>query len=64
MQQDTLILWGRNDEILDPKYATQFEETLPNAKLVWVEECGHCAHLEQPEFMCQQVLDFIAEPFP
>eukprot|EP00873_Tetraselmis_striata_P045818 jgi/Tetstr1/466082/TSEL_010668.t2 len=64
VQQETLILWGRNDEILDPKYATQFEETLPNARLVWVEECGHCAHLEQPQFMCQQVLDFIAEPSP
>mmetsp|Transcript_10431 Transcript_10431/g.29691 ORF Transcript_10431/g.29691 Transcript_10431/m.29691 type:complete len:387 (+) Transcript_10431:51-1211(+) len=59
VQQQTLILWGRQDEILDPKYATQFLQTLPNAELVWVEQCGHCAHLEQPAFMAKTVLEFI-----
>lgn len=60
VQQETLIVWGYNDEILDPKFAIQFEETLPNGKLVWVEECGHCAHLEQPQFLCDQILEFIS----
>eukprot|EP00195_Chlamydomonas_chlamydogama_P015082 CAMPEP_0202910112 /NCGR_PEP_ID=MMETSP1392-20130828/51141_1 /ASSEMBLY_ACC=CAM_ASM_000868 /TAXON_ID=225041 /ORGANISM="Chlamydomonas chlamydogama, Strain SAG 11-48b" /LENGTH=330 /DNA_ID=CAMNT_0049600105 /DNA_START=131 /DNA_END=1123 /DNA_ORIENTATION=- len=56
---ETLVLWGRNDEILDPKYATRFQEELPNGRLVWVEQCGHSPHLEQPQFMAQQVLEFV-----
>lgn len=37
----------------------RFEQTLPDGRLVWVEECGHCAHLEQPELAARLILDFI-----
>ncbi|KXZ48594.1 hypothetical protein GPECTOR_26g497 [Gonium pectorale] len=59
IQQQVLVLWGRNDEILDPSYAKRFEETLPNGRLVWVERCGHCAHLEQPETAAAEILSFV-----
>lgn len=52
VQQPTLVLWGRQDEILEPKYAAQFEAALPNGRLQWVEDCGHCAHLEKPTEVC------------
>ncbi len=59
-------MWGRNDEILEPSYAGRFEATLPNCRLRWVEECGHCAHLEQPELAAAEILAFagveVAEP--
>ena len=45
----TLVLWGRQDKILEPAMAARFEADLPDGRLVWVEECGHCAHLEKPE---------------
>jgi pimeloyl-ACP methyl ester carboxylesterase len=46
----TLVLWGREDGILDGKeYALRFTELIPNSKLEWLEECGHVPHLEQPE---------------
>lgn len=57
-----LITWGRNDEILDPKYAKMFEDSLPNNKLVWIENCGHCSHLEQPQALRAAVLDFVGQP--
>ena len=42
------ILWGRQDEILDPKqFVPQFVKALPAATFRWVEECGHSPHLEQ-----------------
>jgi len=28
---------------------------------VWVEKCGHVAHLEQPDFMCKTLLEFAGE---
>ena len=55
---ETLVLWGREDKILEPSYAEKFMKELPNARLVWVEKCGHVAHLEQPDFMCQTLWDF------
>ncbi|GIL63664.1 hypothetical protein Vafri_17694 [Volvox africanus] len=59
IQQDVLILWGRNDEILDPSYATRFQDTLPRARLLWVERCGHCAHLEQPQLAAEHIMEFV-----
>jgi len=53
---ETLIVWGRNDEILEPKFAGKFFDLIPNATLKWVEECGHCAHLEQPEELSRAIL--------
>jgi len=29
-----------------------------DSELVWVEECGHVAHLEQPEFMRDRLFEF------
>jgi pimeloyl-ACP methyl ester carboxylesterase len=50
VQARSLVLWGREDGILDGKeFAPKFLETLPNASLQWIEECGHVPHLEQPD---------------
>ena len=50
------ILWGRQDEILDPKqFVPQFVKALPAATFRWVEECGHSPHLEQPAIMAQAI---------
>jgi pimeloyl-ACP methyl ester carboxylesterase len=61
VQQPTLVLWGRQDEILPPSTAAKFEQALPNGRLVWVEACGHCAHLEQPQFAAEQIMAFFRE---
>ena len=53
------MVWGRNDKILDPKYAQQFSAALPKSKLVWIEECGHCPHLEQPQALAKCISDFM-----
>lgn len=59
VQQPTLVLWGRQDEILEPKYAAQFEAALPNGQLQWIEDCGHCGHLEKPTETAAKILQFI-----
>lgn len=51
-------MWGRNDKILEPKYAQQFSAALPKSKLVWIEESGHCPHIEQPQALAKCILDF------
>lgn len=56
---ETLVVWGREDNILEPSYADKFMSELPNARMVWVENCGHVAHLEQPDFLCETLFDFV-----
>lgn len=58
----TLVLWGRQDRILGTKDAHRFAEILPNAALVWVENCGHVPHLEKAEEVaraCESWLDSV-----
>ncbi len=55
IKQPTLILWGRQDQILGVKDADRFQQLLPNSRLVWVENCGHVPHLEQPEVTAELV---------
>jgi len=56
----SLVLWGRQDGILDGKeFAQKFIDAMPNAELQWVEECGHVPHLEQPELTARYIADFL-----
>jgi pimeloyl-ACP methyl ester carboxylesterase len=59
----TLLLWGRQDGILSPSMAARFEQALGGELLEggatsWLEECGHCGHLEQPEETAQRIAAF------
>ncbi|CAM9641487.1 unnamed protein product, partial [Phaeothamnion confervicola] len=58
----SLVLWGRQDEILDPKTARpeRFVEEMPRAELRYVENCGHVPHLEQPQETALLIAAFTA----
>lgn len=58
VQQPVLVLWGREDKILEPSYAQRFVDTLPDARLQWLEGCGHCGHLERPLETAAAILRF------
>jgi pimeloyl-ACP methyl ester carboxylesterase len=63
VKQPALILWGQRDRILGTKPATQFERLIPDNQLVWVENCGHVPHLEQPQITAEQILAFTQTKF-
>jgi pimeloyl-ACP methyl ester carboxylesterase len=56
--QPTLILWGDSDKILGTKDAKRFKLAIPNSKLIWIKDCGHVPHLEQPQITAQRILEF------
>lgn len=56
--QPTLVVWGRHDEILNPKDAANVVQEFQRGDLVWAEKSGHCPHLEEPAFTAQQVVQF------
>lgn len=47
-----------------PDYAQRFIDALPDARLVWVDECGHCAHLEQPGALVAAIAEFVGADAP
>lgn len=58
----SLVLWGRQDGILDgEEFANKFVETLPDASLQWVDECGHVPHLEQPDKTADAIASFLKD---
>jgi pimeloyl-ACP methyl ester carboxylesterase len=56
--QPTLILWGDNDKILGTGDANKFAKAIPQSQLIWIKNCGHIPHLEQPEIVSQLMLEF------
>ncbi|PIG90896.1 alpha/beta hydrolase [Gloeocapsopsis sp. IPPAS B-1203] len=61
IQQPTLILWGEDDRILGIKDANQFQQAIAHSKLIWIKDCGHVPHLEQPQITAEHILNFITE---
>ncbi|HEY9768228.1 MAG TPA: alpha/beta hydrolase [Coleofasciculaceae cyanobacterium] len=57
IQQPTLIIWGKQDKILGTKDAAKFNRAIPNSKLVWIDNCGHVPHLEQPDATAREILN-------
>jgi pimeloyl-ACP methyl ester carboxylesterase len=58
IQQPTLILWGDSDRILGTADAAKFEAAIPRSKLIWIPNCGHVPHLEQPQITAECILEF------
>lgn len=44
----TLLVWGEDDKVTPPEVAWAFESGLPDAKLEWIERCGHAPMMERP----------------
>lgn len=59
IESPSLILWGRQDTILEIEFAQKFLDTLPDAQLEWVEQCGHVPHLEQPLVTAEAISTFL-----
>lgn len=58
VKQDTLVVWGKYDEILNVKTADQFKEKLPKNQVVIIDECGHVPHIEKARETCHAIVKF------
>ena len=54
----TLLIWGELDARSSLTVASQFEEAIPDAKLVVIPGAGHVSNLEQPELFNDAVREF------
>lgn len=61
MRTPTLVVWGREDELLAVESAERFHVGIPGARLVVFDHCGHVPQIEKPEEFNRAVLDFLAK---
>jgi pimeloyl-ACP methyl ester carboxylesterase len=54
-----LIVWGDDDKIMPPEFASLWREQLPDARMVMIERCGHLPHVEHAARVADLVRDFI-----
>jgi pimeloyl-ACP methyl ester carboxylesterase len=54
----TLLIWGELDARSPLSVARQFEDAVPDAKLVVIPSAGHVSNLEQPELFSDAVREF------
>jgi pimeloyl-ACP methyl ester carboxylesterase len=59
----TLIAVGDKDRITPPAAARHMAETIPGARLLILEDAGHCAFLEEHEVLDAELTAFATEVF-
>ena len=59
MDTPTLLVWGRQDDIIPLECGELFEQALPNAQLKVIENCGHSPALEKPGEFLAAVGEFL-----
>lgn len=61
IRQPALLVWGRQDTVTPPFVAEKFAELLPDARLIWIDECGHAPMMEHPNQFNDILADFLTE---
>lgn len=57
----TLLVWGRDDRITPPDVAEVLRDGIPDARLQFINECGHAPMMEQPDAFNRFTLDFLRD---
>ncbi|MCC6584093.1 MAG: alpha/beta hydrolase [Chitinophagales bacterium] len=57
----TLIVWGKQDKVVHPKYAERFHSDIMKSRVIMYDSCGHVPMLERPLDVKRDVLKFLNE---
>ena len=55
----TLVVWGAEDQLIDPRYGAEFRDRIPGAQLIMIPNAGHLPMLEQPAAFLEAVEPFL-----
>ena len=59
VKAETLVVWGRQDQLGDPVYGEEFAAAIGNARLEVVDGSGHLPQIEQRGRVLSLVNDFL-----
>ncbi len=55
----TLIIWGRDDRVVDVRTASCFRQDIEGSQLVVIDDAGHMVHEEKPEAVNHAITSFL-----
>lgn len=58
---ETMIIWGRNDQLIPKRDAFRFAKMLPDARFELMEDTGHIPMFETPDEFNALIEDFITQ---
>ncbi|MDI9238512.1 alpha/beta hydrolase [Lysobacter sp. LF1] len=59
IRQPTLLLWCRQDAVIDASALDLYAQRIPQARRVLLDGCGHMSIIEKPDAVAQAVVDLI-----
>ncbi|WP_231741659.1 alpha/beta fold hydrolase [Paucibacter sp. KCTC 42545] len=59
LRMPTLILWGEQDRLIPPRFAQDFVQDIPGARLALLPGLGHTPQQEDPQASLAPVLSFL-----
>jgi pimeloyl-ACP methyl ester carboxylesterase len=54
----TLVIWGREDEVVPLRFGKRLARDLPNSRLIVIDRCGHEPHKERPAKIIAALKEF------
>ncbi len=55
----TLVVWGRQDRLIPLAHGERYAATIPGARLVVIDNCGHMPVLERPDALDEILIEFL-----
>ena len=59
ISNETLIIWGEDDQLFPVEYGEAATRIMPNAKLHRIKDAGHLPLMDQPEVFNKSIIDFL-----
>ena len=58
IKASTLLIWGDTDKIIPTRHSKKAVDSLPNARLEILKDCGHLVQLEAPQRVTRLMVDW------
>lgn len=55
----SLIIWGKEDQMIPVEYGIRANENMQNSKLVIIENGTHTPHVSSNEKVCESIVDYL-----
>ncbi len=55
-----LIVWGKQDKIINVKYAERFHQDIKGSRIIIYDSCGHVPMMEKPLKVQHDVIEFLS----
>ncbi|MFB6278344.1 MAG: alpha/beta fold hydrolase [Salinibacter sp.] len=61
LDMPSLLIWGQNDIVTPPEVGEEFRDRMPDARLEFIDKCGHAPMIEHPETFNDLTLEFLED---